>query len=187
MQNKILNQLNTLVKKCERKYGYRSYEFKTSKVIKLYEEDYHLLLTIEDDSTGFSLELQMSILVEESGINAVLFPSPRVVTSHNKERFFKFINSANRYLHRSWSLGRFYIDDEFLDLAYEIALPLEVVNKCSAETLEEQIFLIPLLHYQDMLSSITMLKEERWESELAIRYLEELRNNGYIDNEEYGI
>ena len=53
--------------------------------------------------------------------------------------------------------------------------------------LENQLFDEPFAHFRDCLSPLMKMKDGEWDSEYAIKYLTELRENGYVDNQEYNL
>ena len=61
-----------------------------------------------------------------------------------------------------------------------------MIEKDTEET-ARQLFDIPCAHYQDLHTPLIMLAGNRWESDMAICYLQELRENGYVDNADYGL
>lgn len=128
------------------------------------------------------LEIQCSINVEGSFVRAVWFPHPILITTETRTEFVLLANEANLELH---SGGRFWCN-ESPDFAYEIVLAEEILEKCKDEIVQ-QLFNIPLSHFQDLLVPLTMLKTGMWQSDTAIKYLKELREKGYVDNSDYNL
>lgn len=73
-----------------------------------------------------------------------------------------------------------------MDFAYEIVLAEEIIEKYEDEV-AQQLFNIPRAHLHDLLVPLTMLKTGIWQSDTAIKYLKELRENGYVDNSDYNL
>lgn len=82
------------------------------------------------------------------------------------------------------AMGRFWVNDDN-DFCYECYLP-EFLLEYEKE-LENQLFDKPFAHFRDCLSPLMKMKDGEWNAEYAIKYLTELRENGYIDNQEYNL
>lgn len=144
-------------------------------------EDYHLSTGIENEI--FHWDLQMTIGITKNGlIHMMMFMHPLVVTDKTKTSFIEFANAANLWLESS--LGRFWVNSDN-DFCYETYLP-ELFVEYSQE-LEQQLFDKPFSHFKDCLSPLMMLKDEKWTAEKAIEYLNRLREDGFVDNSEYGL
>ena len=55
------------------------------------------------------------------------------------------------------------------------------------EELEQQLFDKPFSHFRDCLTRLLQLKDGKWTVDKAIKYINELRTEGFIDNSEYGL
>ncbi len=95
-------------------------------------------------------------------------------------------NTANRYLYRGSALGRFWVDVDNHDFAYELILKEELLE-CHAAEIENQLFDIPYAHFKDLHIPLVMLTGNAWRADMAISYLTELREKGYVDNSVYGL
>lgn len=178
--NEILKQkLEVLVNKNVRLFNLKMKRKKDYPFLLI--EEYHLTTKIENEI--FLWELQSTIeITENDKIHMLVFLSPIIIDNHNREAFTEFANSANLWL--GSSLGRFCVKDEN-DYCYEVCLPGFFVNY-PAE-LEQQLFDKPFSHFRDCLTPLLQLKDSKWSAEKAIRYIDELRTKGFVDNSEYGL
>lgn len=148
-------------------------------------ERFHLMLELSSHIAP-PLPLQMSIQDEDDTIRSLLFPSPRLLTGQTAERALCLANEANRELYRGTALGRFWVDIENLDFAYEVLLKERLVE-ADVEEAATQLFDVPLAHFRDLHIPLIMMAEGGWDSATALRYFRQLRADGYIDNSEYGL
>lgn len=153
----------------------------TGSVVSIFQEEWHLFSWLNHPLVP-TLEIQCSISIEGDFVRAVWFPHPVLISPESKTEFVLFANEANLELH---SGGRFWCNED-MDFAYEIVLSEEIVEKCEDEV-SQQLFNIPHSHLQDLLVPLTMLKTGIWQSDTAIKYLKELRVNGYVDNSDYNL
>lgn len=145
------------------------------------KEDYHLFTYIENEI--FRWEIQITICcAAENRIHSMLFLHPVLITPKTRSEYIKFANAANWYL--SSAMGRFWVDDSN-DFCYESYLPLLLLEY--EHELENQLFDLPFAHFRDCLSPLMKTKDGEWDSQVSIKFLTELRENGYIKNEDYGI
>ena len=145
------------------------------------KEDFHLFTLIENEI--FSWELQITIdCATEGRIHSMMFLHPVVITTTTKSTYIEFANVANLYL--ASAMGRFWVNDDN-DFCYECYLP-EFLLEYEKE-LENQLFDEPFAHFRDCLSPLMKMKDGEWNAEYAIKYLTELRKNGYVDNQEYNL
>lgn len=144
-------------------------------------EDYHLSTVVENDL--FSWELQMTIGITTNGlIHMMMFMHPVIVEDNTCANFIEFANAANLWL--GSALGRFWVNNEN-DFCYECYLPDFFLNNLSE--LEQQLFDKPFSHFKDCLTPLLQLKEGKWTVQKSIKYLDELREVGYIENSDYGL
>lgn len=183
-ENKIL--LDKIIKNKCAKLGFESMEIqKEGPVVSILKEDWHLFIEFRNPLLP-PLQLQCAITIEEDDIRLLCFPSPVIITDETMNEFIRFCNEANRELCGGMAWGRFWCDEENYDFAYEVILPEKVIEKDIEET-ARQLFDIPCAHYQDLHTPLIMLAGNRWESDMAICYLQELRENGYVDNADYDL
>ena len=146
------------------------------------KEDFHLFTLIENEI--FSWELQITIdCATEGRIHSMMFLHPVVITTTTKSTYIEFANVANLYL--ASAMGRFWVNDDN-DFCYECYLPESLLLENEKE-LENQLFDKPFAHFRDCLSPLMKMKDGEWNAEYAIKYLTELRENGYVDNQEYNL
>ena len=144
-------------------------------------EDYHLSTIVQNEL--FSWELQMTIGVNEKGlIHMMMFMHPIIVEDDTRLSFIEFANAANLWL--GSALGRFWVNYEN-DYCYECYLPELFVD--NLPELEQQLFDKPFSQFMDNLTPLIQLKDKKWNVQKAIKYLDELREEGYVDNSEYGL
>ena len=147
-------------------------------------EQFHLVFSVRT-SVGF-LPMQMSIQVYDDIILCLIFPSPQIIkNAADAQRFLPLANEANRELYRGRAEGRFWVDFENMDFAYEVRLPA----LCDEERLSKQLFETPFHHLQDLALPLLMLSREEhpWDPDKAARWLHQLREDNFVDNREYGI
>ena len=84
--------------------------------------------------------------------------------------YIEFANEANLYL--ASATGRFWVNDDN-DYCYECYLPEFLLEH--EKELENQLFDKPFAHFRDCLTPLMKMKNGEWYSELAIKYLTELR------------
>ncbi len=148
-------------------------------VVSIFREDWHLYTWLNHPLVP-PLEIQCSISVEGDYVRAVWFPHPVLITLETKTNFILLANEANLELH---SGGRFWCNED-MDFAYEIVLPKVVIESCRKDV-AKLLFDIPYSHFTDLLIPLTMLSNRTWQSHTAIKYIKELRTNGFVDNSDY--
>lgn len=144
-------------------------------------EDYHLTTVLSNEL--FSWELQTTIGITKEGlIHMMLFMHPVIIKEKNRLSFIQFANAANMWL--GTEFGRFLVNNDN-DYCYECYLPQQLLD--NPVELEQQLFDRPFSHFTDSLTPLMQLKTGEWTVDRAIEYLNELLENGYVDNSEYGI
>lgn len=71
-------------------------------------------------------EIQMSLRFDETYLDILAFPHPIIVDKTYTLQITRFINFLNTY-NKTWS-GRFYLDEEFLDIAYSVRIPYYILD-----------------------------------------------------------
>lgn len=179
MKGEEKEKLRKIIRKNTRLFGLKMKD----RILDRYfmKEDFHLFALIENEI--FSWELQISIdCVTEGRIHSMMFLHPVVITSETRSAYIEFANAANLYL--SSEMGRFWVNDDN-DYCYECYLPKFLLEHESE--LEIQLFDKPFAHFRDCLSPLMKMKDGEWNSEYAIKYLTDLREQGYVDNQEYNL
>lgn len=151
----------------------------SASVVSIFREDWHLYTWLNHLLVP-PLEIQWSISMEGDYVRAVWFPAPVLITPETKTNFILLANEANLELH---SGGRFWCNED-MDFAYEIVLPKVVIESCGKEA-AKLLFDIPYSHFKDLLIPLTMLSNRTWQPHTAIKYIKELRTNGFVDNSDY--
>ena len=183
--DEIILMLNKIVIQKSNELGFEIMKREHSgNVISIFREDCHLFWEMRSPIVP-SLPLQMTIYVEDEAVRMLFFPSPVIIDSRNMNPFILLSNAANRYLYIGSALGRFWVDVDNSDFAYELILK-EILLGCHAE-IENQLFDVPYAHFKDLHIPLVMLAENVWKADMAIRYLTELREKGYVDNSVYGL
>lgn len=183
-QNKIL--LDKIIKNKCAELGFESMEIqKKGPVVSILKEDWHLFIEFQNSLLS-PLQLQCTITIEGDAIRLLCFPSPVIIADKTMNEFIRFCNEANRELCGDMAWGRFWCDEENCDFAYEVLLSEKVIEEYTEEA-SRQLFDIPCAHYQDLHIPLIMLAGNKWESDIAICYLQELRENGYVNNADYGL
>lgn len=187
MKDKTLDILYQLIKEREKKYGIiMKKHVVTENVVPIKSriENYHLFLTLENGMVP-SLQIQYSIAYEnDQYVRCLIFPSPIIINKQTINDFVGFANASNRYVLKG--LGRFWVDIEKYDFAYEILLSSEFIIDNKNEV-GHQFFDLPLAHFTDFITPLYMLGTGHWQADIAIKYLDELREKGYVNNNDYGI
>ncbi len=155
----------------------------TGSVVSMLRDDWHLFMEIQSPIVP-ALSLQMSIDAEDDAVRMLLFPSPPIIGSGNALAFIQLSNLANRDLYMGDALGRFWVDVDHCDFAYELILKENLLH--TAE-IENQLFDVPYRHFRDLHIPLVMLRQDIWQADTAISYLTELREKGYVDNSSYGL
>ncbi len=187
MKKENLSVLGKIVKQKSKELNFTIMkpEYSRTVISFLRKEEWHLFIEMHSPLVP-SLSLQMSIYVEDKAVRTLIFPSPIIINSGNVCQFVRLSNAANQYLYRGNALGRFWVDEESFDLAYEFILE-EYLIEHSIEEAGKQLFDIPLVHFMDCHIPLMMLAGNVWKADVAIDYLRELRGNGYVDNRRYGL
>lgn len=186
MKKDNIHLLNKIITAKSNELGFEIMKPKHSgSVVSILRDNLHLFIEMQSPIVP-SLLLQMSICVEDGAVRTLLFPSPIIITSGNVCQFVRLSNVANQYLHRGNALGRFWVDEESFDLAYELILEEHLIEHYTEES-GKQLFDIPLSHFIDCHIPLMMLAKNIWKADVAIEYLKELRENGYVDNQRYNL
>lgn len=157
----------------------------TSKVIQMYPEAWHMYhVLVNEHNLVPTLEIQGTIEIyeEQQMIRSLWFIHPIMVNERNMNSCISFANEVNRELGRG---GHFWVDSEYYDFAYEQTFDEEVVELFGEDLLEKYMFEIPLNQYRDIHIPLMMLLSEQWEADKAIRFLKELRKDGFVENSRY--
>ncbi|MCM1181026.1 MAG: hypothetical protein NC347_12265 [Clostridium sp.] len=187
MNSEIILKLNEIITRKSNDFGLKIMKPEHSgKVVSILREDWHLFLEMHNPIVS-PLPLQMTIYIEDEVVRMLLFPSPAIIDSRSMNQFIQLTNTANRYLYMGSALGRFWVDVENCDLAYELILKEELLELSRATEIENQLFDIPYAHFNDLHIPLLMLAGNVWKADMAISYLKELRENGYVDNSVYGL
>ena len=181
MDSKSRQQLDALVKKNVRLFNMQLLTKRENPFLLRNDEVYHLITLIENEL--FSWELQQTIgITDDNKIHMMMFMHPIIIKDDNCGEFIEFANAANIWL--GSSLGRFWVNNDN-DFCYECYLPELLIDHL--DELEQQLFDKPFSHFRDCLTPLLQLKEKKWNADKAILYLDQLRNEGFIDNAEYGL
>lgn len=156
-----------------------------SSVVSIFREEWHLETESRIPVVPPML-FQMGISMRNHGIRMILFPSPVIISKDNVCAFSRLANVANRYLYQRTALGSFWVDEATLDFAYEIRLKEEMLEFCSEEV-AEQLFDIPWSYFINLQTPLSMLARDIWKEDMAVRFFTELRENGHIHNDDYGL
>ena len=71
--------------------------------------------------------------------------------------------------------GRFWVDTEYFDFAYEERFEEEMLQLSGMNVLERHMFEWPLGQFRDIHIPLMMLLQGKWGAETAIRFIKELR------------
>ena len=101
----------------------------------------------------------------------------QMINEWNMENCILFANEVNRELGNG---GRFWVDTEYFDFAYEERFEEEML-----QLIERHMFEWPLGQFRDIHIPLMMLLQGKWGTETAIQFLKELRENGFVENKKY--
>ena len=79
------------------------------------------------------------------------------------------------------------VDTEYFDFAYEERFEEEMLQLSGMNVLERHMFEWPLGQFRDIHIPLMMLLQGKWGAETAIRFIKELRENGFVENEKYDL
>ncbi len=187
MKNENIHLLNKMITAKSNELGFEIMkpEHSGTVISILRSEDWHLFIEMHSPIVP-PLPLQMNICIEDKAVRSLIFPSPIIINSGNVGQFVRLSNVANQYLYHGNALGRFWVDEESFDLAYELILEEHLIEHYTEES-GNQLFDIPLTHFIDCHIPLIMLAKNTWKADVAIDYLKELRKNGYVDNQRYNL
>ena len=120
-------------------------------------------------------EIQMTFNFEDSYVDILLFPHPIIFKSEHKVEALKIVNYIN---HNIKTGGRFYVDDDYLDIAYSLRfqyneldiMPQECVRKleCAVE------------YYMDIFKPLYQVCQGIKTYEEGREYIDFIWNNGDV-------
>lgn len=186
MKRETIRKINEILIQKSNELGFEMMKPEHSgNVVSILREDWHLFLEMHSPIVS-PLSLQMTIYIEGEAVRMLFFPSPAIIDSRNTNQFIQLSNAANRYLYMGSALGRFWVDVENCDFAYELILMEELIEHHASE-IEKQLFDTPYSNFKDLHIPLVMLAGNVWKADMAISYLTELREKGYVDNSVYGL
>lgn len=142
----------------------------------LLRDDYHLFYNLE------KFNLQISISIEDEWVDYLMFPSLRMINSQNKIELIKLINYVNWFVS---AFGHFYIDS-YDDIAYKVRLPKYFIMEYT-EKAGQEFFDVPIDFFRTIQIPLIMISEGTWNSNIAIKFTDEIFRKGYVNNEDYNI
>ena len=158
----------------------------TSKVRQMYPEAWHMFYLLENENNLVPpLEIQGTMeVLKNDQIRLLWFIHPIMINEWNMENCILFANEVNRELGNG---GRFWVDTEYFDFAYEERFEEEMLQLSGMNVLERHMFEWPLGQFRDIHIPLMMLLQGKWGAETAIRFIKELRENGFVENEKYDL
>ena len=123
-------------------------------------------------------------MLKNDQIRLLWFIHPIMINEWNMENCILFANEVNRELGNG---GRFWVDTEYFDFAYEERFEEEMLQLSGMNVLERHMFEWPLGQFRDIHIPLMMLLQGKWGAETAIRFIKELRENGFVENEKYDL
>lgn len=141
---------------------------------------------LADDDAHFVVEsprisLQVSMRVLDGGVMATTFPSPRVLTPETSPAFVEFANALNDARVRT---GLFAVDVENLDIYYRAFLPPSLL-RADLEKARELLLETGVKYFNTMSVPIWGLAQNVWTAEKAIRYMNEMLDEGFVCDDDY--
>ena len=158
----------------------------TSKVRQMYPEAWHMFYLLENENNLVPpLEIQGTMeVLKNDQIRLLWFIHPIMINEWNMENCILFANEVNREIGNG---GRFWVDTEYFDFAYEERFEEEMLQLSGMNVLERHMFEWPLGQFRDIHIPLMMLLQGKWGAETAIRFIKELRENGFVENEKYDL
>lgn len=156
------------------------------KVRQMYPEAWHMFYLLENENNLVPpLEIQGTMeVLKNDQIRLLWFIHPIMINEWNMENCILFANEVNRELGNG---GRFWVDTEYFDFAYEERFEEEMLQLSGMNVLERHMFEWPLGQFRDIHIPLMMLLQGKWGAETAIRFIKELRENGFVENEKYDL
>ena len=130
---------------------------------------------LADDEAHFVIKdprisLQISMRVLDGGVMATTFPSPRVVTPDTCAAFTEFSNALN--------------DAENMDIYYQAFIPFAFL-RADIEKARELLLETGVRHFGTMSVPIWGLAQGDWPVEKAVRYMNEILDEGIVCDDDY--
>ena len=182
MKKESMEVLRRIVKREQEFFGIRVIKKdNTSKVRQMYPEAWHMFYLLENENNLVPpLEIQGTMeVLKNDQIRLLWFLHPIMIDEWNMESCILFANEVNREL---GSGGRFWVDTEYFDFAYEERFEEEML-----QLIERHMFEWPLGQFRDIHIPLMMLLQGKWGAEKAIQFLKELRENGFVENKKYNL
>lgn len=149
-------------------------------------EDGEPVQVLADDEAHFVIKdprisLQISMRVLGGGVMATTFPSPRVVTPDTCAVFTEFSNALNVVRVRA---GLFAVDTENMDIYYQAFIPSAFL-RADIEKARELLLETGVNYFGTMSVPIWGLAQGDWPVGKAIRYMNEILDEGFVYDNEY--
>lgn len=187
MKKESMEVVGRIVKRERELFGIRVIKKdNTSKVRQMYPEAWHMFYLLENENNLVPpLEIQGTMeVLKNDQIRLLWFIHPIMINEWNMENCILFANEVNRELGNG---GRFWVDKEYFDFAYEERFEEEMLQLSGMNVLEQHMFEWPLGQFRDIHIPLMMLLQGKWGAETAIRFIKELRENGFVENEKYDL
>lgn len=187
MKKESMEVLRRIVKREQEFLGIRVIKKEnTSKVRQMYPEAWHMFYLLENENNLVPpLEIQGTMeVLKNDQIRLLWFIHPVMITKCNMENCILLANEVNRELGNG---GRFWVDTEYFDFAYEERFEEEMLQLSGMNVLERHMFEWPLGQFRDIHIPLMMLLQGKWGTETAIQFLKELRENGFVENKKYNL
>lgn len=141
---------------------------------------------LADDEAHFVVEaprisLQASVRALEGGIIATTFPSPKVMTRETCAAFVEFANALNVARVRA---GLFAVDVKNLDIYYQAFIPSTFLH-ADRETARELLLEVGVRYFETLSVPIWGLAKNGWTAAKAIRYMDEILDEGFVQDDDY--
>lgn len=184
MDSNNLIAIEKLLMKNARKHGMTSMRLeKNDNIVPLYygKENFHLFYTIKSEQIVNVLNLQFQVELEENGIRTLVFVDPIVLRPSKIGDASKIANAVNARLK---GLGRFTVH-ETGDFLFDVYFPIEMIY-CTPEIIEDTIFTECISFFRNLHIPLFLYAEGFWDIDIAVEFIEELFDNGFVDNFKYG-
>ena len=149
-------------------------------------EDGEPVQALADDEAHFVIKdprisLQISMRALDGGLLATTFPSPRVMTPDTCAAFTEFSNALNDVRVRA---GLFAVDTENMDIYYQAFIPWALL-RADIEKARELLLETGVKYFGTMSVPIWGLAQGDWPVEKAIRYMNEILDEGFVCDDDY--
>lgn len=116
-------------------------------------------------------QIQTTVTFEEKYLDSLSFVSPRILRKEYVNESIRFINFVNGYI-KSGN-GRFYIDEEYLDIAYAIRIQYYIFEQFENECTEDMLSVV-MDFYNDISVPLWNVATGIWSADEGIECIKDM-------------